>query len=428
MEFTETHAEIVEGYAKLLLRESLVRTTEEARTQAFLMWALDFGSVEQLEQALAAGGNPNLVMVRGDTPLGKVVRCPDNPKGSRVRSVRLLLRAGADPNLPSEGKLPLAIACERGHTDVIELLRGGTDAAKVSDMDLAAALMAAAGEGSVELVKRLLGQGIRPDAPARPGSSVTALMLAAARGHVEVVQALLEAGADVNATDLEGQTPLDYAFHDLSKGKKTFPVLQAAGGVFGASEREGEALDREFRVAARKPGFKAAIEELTRITGAKPVPLRKAAGGIIPGSLGFSMAEGPTQALVLKHQAEFLSRGAYLFATDEVTSSKGPALGLLPTKDFYHAIAAVGTAGPNSEVYNADVIEWLRELEREQPFVITGLGHHFVEGKFTTLVKDAAGLVKRINRLCPDGDDQPETEKRQIEELRSTGCFFLWWE
>src|SRR5207302_5510551 len=119
--------ETVKEYAKLLLQRSLVGTSEDAKIQACLMWALDFGSVAQIEAALAAGGNPNLIMPRGDTPLGQVVRRSDNPKGNRLDSARLLLRAGADPNLPSEGKPPLAIAIEQGHTDVIELLRDATD-------------------------------------------------------------------------------------------------------------------------------------------------------------------------------------------------------------------------------------------------------------------------------------------------------------
>src|SRR5712664_2953386 len=135
MEFTKTEADIVKEYEKLLLQRNLVHTSDEARRQAFLMWTLDFGSVEQLEQAIAAGGNPNFVMPRGDTPLGKVAGCSDNPKGSRVQSVRVLLRAGADPHLASEGKLPLAIACERGHTDVIELLHEVTNRTKVSPGD-----------------------------------------------------------------------------------------------------------------------------------------------------------------------------------------------------------------------------------------------------------------------------------------------------
>ncbi len=36
-------------------------------------------------------------------------------------------------------------------------------------------------------------------------------MIGCERGHLEVIQALLNKGANIEATDLEGQTPLMYA-------------------------------------------------------------------------------------------------------------------------------------------------------------------------------------------------------------------------
>lgn len=58
-----------------------------------------------------------------------------------------------------------------------------------------------------EMVKLLLAWGVDPNSGAR----YTTLMHAAKEGEVEYVRMLLEAGADVNATDDEGKTPLDYA-------------------------------------------------------------------------------------------------------------------------------------------------------------------------------------------------------------------------
>jgi hypothetical protein len=422
MEFTDVQADIVRRYAKLLLQRNLVATTEEANTQAFLMWALDFGSVAQIEQALAAGGNPNLIMPRGETPLGKVVGSSDNPRGNRLQSARALLRAGADPNLLSEGKLPLAIAIERRHTDAIELLRDLADKSKVPLSDQGAALVAAAADGSLSLVTRLLADGVPPGSTGRPGSSVSPLMMAAALGHAEVVQALIGAGADVNASDLEGQTALDYAFHDLSKGKKAFPILQKAGAVFGKPrDREGDENARRFCVAARKPEFKKALQEITRLAGVAPSRLRDATNAEIPGGSCFSIPADHARFLVENHHSEFLARGIYLFTMEEGT------IALLPTSDVYCAIATVGTTGAKSNVYNQDLIAWLHQLEENQRFRITGIGRDFLEGSFTTPIKDPEALIKRINQICAN-DEDPATEQRQLKELQNTGKFFLWWD
>jgi hypothetical protein len=123
-----------------------------------------------------------------------------------------------------------------------------------------------------------------------------------------------------------------------------------------------------------------------------------------------------------------LGKGGYLFFSRDLTRRNGPVLALLPTSDVYQVIAAVGTEGPNSKVHNEDLIAWLRELEKDQPFSITAVGTDFLEGKFTASIQDPFGLVRRINKLCPDGDEGPETEKMQAAELQKTGRLFLWWD
>lgn len=57
-----------------------------------------------------------------------------------------------------------------------------------------------------EMVKLLLARGVDPNS-----GRYNALMHAANEGEAEYVRMLVEAGADVNATDDDGKTPLDYA-------------------------------------------------------------------------------------------------------------------------------------------------------------------------------------------------------------------------
>jgi len=73
------------------------------------------------------------------------------------------------------------------------------------------------------------------------------------------------------------------------------------------------------------------------------------------------------------------------------------------------------------------LIAWLRKLEKEQPFIVLGLGNDFLEGKFTTPITDPLALVRRINELCPD-EVGPETEPQQVLHLTQTNRLFLWWD
>jgi len=230
----------------------------------------------------------------------------------------------------------------------------------------------------------------------------------------------------VNLKDLEGHTALDYALQNSLMAHKAIPVLEKAGALPGRPFEEEDAT-RGFAAAAKKPGFQNALAKLRELTGVALGALH----GIedkIPGGQGVLLEESRAKALVEQYQSEFLAKGAFLFFTRDLTKRNGPAIAVLPTNDVYRAIAAVGTEGPNSDVDNGALIAWLREVEREQPFSIFGIGTDFLEVRFKTPIKDPADLAKRINQLCPDGDEGPETERRQAEQLRDTRRVFLWWD
>jgi hypothetical protein len=78
-----------------------------------------------------------------------------------------------------------------------------------SPADPAAALREAAQRGDVPALRRLLAE--KPNIDARDARGRSALMLAVLQGHPEAVNTLLAAGADPNAADASGTTPLQAA-------------------------------------------------------------------------------------------------------------------------------------------------------------------------------------------------------------------------
>jgi hypothetical protein len=106
-------------------------------------------------------------------------------------------------------------------------------------------LQAAAKEGHLEVVEKLLGAKADVNAAAG-GNGRTALQAAAEGGHLEVVEKLLEAKADVNtAASWDGRTALQAAAEGghlevVEKLLRAKADVNAAGGGWGA-------LDRLFR-------------------------------------------------------------------------------------------------------------------------------------------------------------------------------------
>lgn len=71
------------------------------------------------------------------------------------------------------------------------------------------------GEECIEMVATLIRQGAEIDAPDNQGR--TPLHMACRRGSATVTRALLEAGADPDEADRDGRTPVHYA---AAKGRR----------------------------------------------------------------------------------------------------------------------------------------------------------------------------------------------------------------
>lgn len=76
---------------------------------------------------------------------------------------------------------------------------------------LSGKLLQACAEGSTAEVRRLLADGASPNVQIKGGGLPSALHFAVLSSSREVVELLLEHGADLNAHDPQGHTPLQLA-------------------------------------------------------------------------------------------------------------------------------------------------------------------------------------------------------------------------
>lgn len=111
----------------------------------------------------------------------------------------------------AQGASALLRACGQGHVDVVQsLLARGADPEHLAAGG-ASCLSAAVSARRGEVVDRLLGSGVQLDRRL-PGGGTT-LMIAAALGFPELVEKLLVAGADANLADEKGSSALHAAAH-----------------------------------------------------------------------------------------------------------------------------------------------------------------------------------------------------------------------
>lgn len=187
----------------------------------------------------------------------------------------------------------------------------------------------------------------------------------------------------------------------------------------------------DFSEAAKDPGFQAAIREAASMLGAQPQPLKSPGEGEkIEGGVSFDVPQQKLESLLTKAHAHFLAKGFYLFRYDQHFNIGGQPdkVGLLPTNDKYAVMAVMDTNGDNYEIGTAGVIAWMKELEQEQPFVLTGIGFDYMEGNFTTPLKNPQDLARRMYQFCPDIVDQGVSSVEALAKELQKGKLHFWWD
>jgi ankyrin repeat protein len=121
-------------------------------------------------------------------------------------SMRLLLDAGADPNVANNFDATPLMWCAGDAAKVRLLLSKGAKADARSKLGRTPLLIAAYNDGAIEAARLLLEKGA--DVNARDKSGTSVLELAAAANNIELARILIAKGANVNNADELGFTPL----------------------------------------------------------------------------------------------------------------------------------------------------------------------------------------------------------------------------
>jgi hypothetical protein len=161
--------------------------------------------LDDLRRALDGDAKVDFRYPDGHTPLTIAVAKSD------AAAVELLLKNGADPNLPMSpgGGTPLMYAAWDGEGAIVRaLLRAGANPDR-RNVDGKTALMAASTNGHLKIAMALLKAGADPDV--RTHSGWTALMYAAWAKRRDVVDLILRHDGDVTIANDKGQTASDIA-------------------------------------------------------------------------------------------------------------------------------------------------------------------------------------------------------------------------
>jgi ankyrin repeat protein len=421
------HAEAI----KTLVAGGAVVNAKASGGRSPLSIAAEEKKYDAVKALLDAGADPNGGSKGGSSPL-----CSAALNGD-LELVKLLIERGADLRVKTAESNPLYWAASKGSVELVEVLLKAGAPVDTSNGRGGSALDSAALRGNEPVVKILLAAGANPNSANEDG--FTPLMAALRSGKEGVVRLLLEAGADANAVMKDGRSVLKV----VKEGKKRnlIALIEAAIKAKPTSkapakkaapkapkkdeeEEEEEFEAPDFSEAAADKEFQAALREVENLCDTKPKPLGK-----IEGGYSFNVPRALAEKLVAEHHQPLLKRGAYLFRSHRDHRDVQDTLSLLPTKDFTDLIRVFQTNGANYDLMPADIAKWLQKLSSQQPFVITGAGWDWLEGRFTTEIKSSRKLAHQLYEFCPDIVDQGVGSVKDLARLlEKDGYFFFWWD
>jgi len=234
----------------LLAKPAEVRAADADGTTP-LHWAVRSDDLALTTALLKAGAKAHVANRYGVSPLSLAAT------NGNAAIVDLLLAHGAQAQaVVSRGQTILMTAARAGSVDVVaRLIAKGADVNAREDQQGETALMWAASENHAGVVRLLVSKGADVGARSKtlsfpqdrfglegvltilPRGNWTALMYAARDGATDAAQALVAAGAEVNAVDPDGTTPLVRAIWNAHYD--TARALLAAGADPNVTDTSG---------------------------------------------------------------------------------------------------------------------------------------------------------------------------------------------
>ena len=184
----------------------------------------------------------------------------------------------------------------------------------------------------------------------------------------------------------------------------------------------------DWEAAGDDLGFtRDVLQRIETVTGEKLQPLTNWEGEM--AGVQAPVPEGQIETIRESLGAELEPLGFLVFQS-EMGFDMGPdKVGAVRGTEQYDILREVQTDGANYDILTDDIIEKLKEWEKQCEFEIVGAGGDWLEARFVKMPRDLDTFVAEVYEFCPDVVDQGTgTVGALAVEMAMENRLYLWWD
>jgi Domain of unknown function (DUF4253) len=144
---------------------------------------------------------------------------------------------------------------------------------------------------------------------------------------------------------------------------------------------------------------------------------------------GFSVHTTQPDELITTYRVPLHAKGYLLFRSQRSYGKLNDIVTIVKGNATYDILKMQRTEAPNYHLDTSAIIAWLKERQKDAPFVVTGAGPDWLETRFIKPPRDMMDFANKAIAFAPDvlGHDQ-RTVDRLAEKMDQMNGFFLVWD
>jgi hypothetical protein len=144
---------------------------------------------------------------------------------------------------------------------------------------------------------------------------------------------------------------------------------------------------------------------------------------------GFSVHTNGADELIANYRAPLRAKGFLIFRSFRSYGGLHDIVTIVKGVNSYDILKIQRTEAPNYNLDTMSIIVWLKEQQKEGPFVVTGAGSDWLETQFIKPPKDMPVFVKQVADFAPDVLlHGPRAIDERTERMKRTNGFYLVWD